>query len=134
MIERDLAERLAAVEFFAGLSEDARRAVARTMAEMRHSPGKVLTEQGAEGAGFHLVLAGSAIVKVNDAVVATLTEGGSFGEISLLDGLPRSATVVAGPEGLRTAAISPLAFAPMLDDPSVVRPLLRVVVARLRAA
>lgn len=134
MQEPELARRLASVEFFAGLSEAKRREIAGHVVEMKHSPGRLLTEQGTEGAGFHLILDGTADVEVGGVQRATLKEGDSFGEISLLDGQPRSATVKAGDGGLTTAAISPLSFAPLLDDPEVSKSLLRVLTARLRAS
>ena len=134
MQEPELARRLASVEFFSALAEDARRRIAGHVVQMTHRPGRVLTEQGTEGAGFHLILDGTADVEVNGEKRATLKEGDSFGEISLIDGRPRSATVIAGEGGLRTATISPLAFSPLLDDPEVSRGLLKVVTARLRAA
>jgi CRP/FNR family transcriptional regulator, cyclic AMP receptor protein len=102
--------------------------------QLTHRPGTTITQQGVEGAGFHLILDGTAVVEVGGEVRATLVEGNSFGEISLIDGRPRSATVIAGENGLTTMAISPLAFEPLLDDPEVSRTLLKVVTARLRAA
>ena len=130
----ELARRLASVEFFSGLTDGTRRRIAEHIVEMTHRPGRHLTDQGTEGAGFHLILEGSADVEVNGERRATLKEGDSFGEISLIDGQPRSATVIAGENGLRTGAISPLAFQPLLDDAEVSRGLLKVVTARLRAA
>ena len=130
----ELARRLASVEFFSGLSDGTRRRIAEHIVEMTHRPGRHLTDQGTEGAGFHLILEGSADVEVNGVRRTTLGEGDSFGEISLIDGEPRSATVIAGADGLRTGAISPLAFQPLLDDPEVSRGLLKVVTARLRAS
>jgi CRP/FNR family transcriptional regulator, cyclic AMP receptor protein len=133
MQEQELARRLAGVEFFAGLSEATRRQVASRGVQLTHRTGKAITQQGAEGAGFHLILSGTAVVQIGGVDRATLHEGDSFGEISLIDGRPRSATVVAG-DGLATLAISPLAFEPLLDDAEVSRSLLKVVTARLRAA
>lgn len=130
----ELARRLASVEFFSGLSDDSRRRIAEHVVEMTHRPGRHLTDQGTDGAGFHLILDGSADVEIHGVRRATLKEGDSFGEISLIDGQPRSATVIVGDDGLRTATISPLAFAPLLDDPEVSRGLLKVVTARLRAS
>jgi CRP-like cAMP-binding protein len=134
MHEAELARRLAAVEFFSELPDARRRQIAAKMVELRHNPGRLLTEQGTDGATFHLVLSGSAIVDVGGSTVTTLGEGDSFGEISLIDGEPRTATVIAGEQGAVTAALSSLAFAPLLDEAEVSRGLLRVVTARLRAS
>jgi hypothetical protein len=51
----------------------------------------------------------------------------------MIDGAPRSATVVSGPEGLKTFALSSLAFAPMIERPEVARVLLRAMCARIRS-
>lgn len=95
--------------------------------------GRVLVQQGATDSGLQLILAGSAVVSVHGEERATLAEGEYFGEISLIDGAPRSATVLAGPDGAQTFAMSPLAFSQVLDDhPEIARPLLKVLTARIR--
>jgi len=134
MQEFELTRRLGQVEFFSGLSEGVLREIAGRGVQLTHRPGAAITQQGAESAGFHLVLSGTATVEVGGHPVNTLAEGDSFGEISLIDGQPRSASVIAGESGLSTLAISPLAFGPLLDDAEVSRTLLRVVTSRLRAA
>ena len=64
----------------------------------------------------------------------TLTVGDHFGEISLIDGKPRSATVSAT-EPLTTLAVPYQAFQSLLDDdPTCARGLLTVLCARLREA
>jgi CRP/FNR family cyclic AMP-dependent transcriptional regulator len=50
----------------------------------------------------------------------------------MIDGLPRSATIVSGPDGLTTFRLSALAFAPVMDNPEVARALLKALCARLR--
>ena len=134
MQEAELARRLGEVEFFSGLSEATRREIARRTVQLTHRAGTSVTEQGGASSGFHLILSGSAVVSVGGVERGTMEPGTGFGEISLIDGQPRSATVVAGPDGLTTAALSPLAFDPLLDDASVSKALLKVVTGRLRAA
>jgi CRP/FNR family cyclic AMP-dependent transcriptional regulator len=78
------------------------------------------------------VLEGSAEVTVNGESRPAMGPGDYLGEISMIDGAPRSATVVAGPEGLTTFRLSSLAFAPLMDTPEVSRVLLKALCARIR--
>ena len=75
-------------------------------------------------------LAGARVVQTH----AVLEPGAYFGEISLIDGRPRSADVVAGEGGLRTLALSKWTFEDLLEKhPEIAVPMLRVLAARLRA-
>ena len=107
-------------------------------------PGEQVIVQGEEVSGFrafsprgvelHVVLSGSADASVDGEPHGRLEPGAYFGELSLVDGLPRSAEVRAGPEGLRTFAITKWTFADLLEEhPEVAVPMLKVMVARLRA-
>jgi CRP-like cAMP-binding protein len=63
-------------------------------------PREIIVRQDAPGAGLYLILGGSAEVVLQDAkgediVLASLGEGKIFGEISLVDGAPRTASVVS---------------------------------------
>ena len=52
----------------------------------------------------------------------------------MLDGQPRSASVVAGPDGLSTFALSSLAFAPVVkENPEVAQTLLKALCGRIRS-
>ena len=58
-------------------------------------PADVIVPEGEEGLGFYLVLAGRARVLRGGVEIDQLLPGGFFGEISLLEGQRRMATVVA---------------------------------------
>jgi CRP-like cAMP-binding protein len=103
--EKDRQERqrrlkaLSHVDFFVSLPESLR---ARLAAGLRHapfSPGEVMTHQGAEAHWLYLIIEGEASVEVTEAnlerEVARLGKGQFFGEMSLMTGEPRSATVIA---------------------------------------
>jgi len=127
--------RLAEIDMFAGLSETDRRAMAEQGHEVSYEARSVLAEEGMPRAAFHLVLAGSADVEVHGEHRGTLQPGAHFGEISLIDGAARSATVRAGPKGVTTFGIAHWAFTPILQEhPEVALHLLKVLCARLRAA
>lgn len=88
-----------------------------------------------KGVEMHVILAGQAIVVVNGRTVGTLAPGDYFGELSLIDGQPRSADVVAGDDGLSTFALPRWSFNELLTEHAeIALPILRVVAARLRRA
>ncbi len=130
-----VAEQLSHVELFAGLSDEELREIAARCVVMMYPAGARVAVQGGPSAGFHLILRGNATVDVNGVARPTLAEGGYFGEMSLLDGQPPSATITAGPDGLRTSVLSQLAFSPIIDShPDVARHIIAVLTRRLRAS
>jgi CRP/FNR family transcriptional regulator, cyclic AMP receptor protein len=129
----ELREALTQVDLFRALPENVLEDLMQGGTSLRVPPGSIVVRQGSPEGGFQLVRKGSAIVSVNDVERGTLTAGQYFGEMSLIDSAPRSATVVAGPEGLETFAISPLTFSRLMDrNPQVARTLLPVLTARIR--
>ena len=94
--------------------------------------GKVLTEEGRPGGEAFVIASGTATAKVKKKKLATLGEGGFFGEMSLLDHGPRTATIVAdGPMTL--LVLDPRSFVELLEDvPSVSRKIMRTLAERLR--
>ena len=83
------------VPLFSGLSGRDLDLVARGTDVVRVDGGKVLTRQGALGEEFLIIVDGSARVERDGTVIARLDAGDFFGEMSLMDGKPRSATVIA---------------------------------------
>jgi CRP/FNR family cyclic AMP-dependent transcriptional regulator len=134
MSHESLPQFLAKIDLFEGLSHDTLSDLIARGTTLTVPPGKHVIEQGAHDAGLQVVLQGSAEVTVNGIERARLELGDYFGEISLIDGLPRSATVVAGPEGLTTFALSSIAFAPVVkENPHVAQALLKALTARIRS-
>jgi CRP/FNR family transcriptional regulator, cyclic AMP receptor protein len=128
-----LREKLGEVDLFRDMSAVTINEMIHRGTKFKVGPGRVLVEQGSTDSGLQLILEGSAVVSVNGVERGTLSEGEYFGEISLLDGAPRSATVVAGPEGVQTFALSSIAFSDLLDaHPDISRSLLKVLTARIR--
>ncbi|MFI5709750.1 cyclic nucleotide-binding domain-containing protein [Kribbella sp. NPDC051620] len=133
MSHESLPSFLAKVDLFAGLSKETLSDLIARGSTLTINPGAHATEQGSNDAGLQVVLDGSAEVSVNGVDRAPLGPGDYFGEISLIDGLPRSATVVAGPDGLTTFALSSLAFAPVVkENPEAAYALLKALAARVR--
>ena len=127
-------ELLAAVPLFEGLSRRELEPILRAAKDMSVDADKRILEQGDRGVGFHLILEGTCRVLVGDDEVASLGPGDYFGEMSLVDGGPRSATVVAETP-VRTLSLTSWTFLPLLDEnPSIARKLLVEMSRRLRAA
>jgi CRP/FNR family cyclic AMP-dependent transcriptional regulator len=128
-----IVDMLGKVDLFADVPVRARRRIASAGREVQHAPNREVTTEGESGIGFHLVLDGEFLVESAGTVRPTLGPGDYFGEISMLDGLPRTATVRSGPQGARTFSITAWQFAPLLDEhPEIAKPLLRTLCRRLR--
>lgn len=126
--------RLGSVPLFEGLSDKELQSIAQTGKPVDFPAGKEIVKEGASGVGFHLIVNGNASVLVGGEVVAQLGPGSYFGEMSLIDGGPRSATVRADTD-VRTLSLTSWDFMPLLDaNPSIARKLLVEMTRRLRAA
>jgi CRP/FNR family transcriptional regulator, cyclic AMP receptor protein len=130
----DLMTRLAATDLFNGLSKRALTRVAKAGREITHADGHEVIVEGHGAIGFHLITAGTARVTTGDTVRRTLGVGDYFGEISAIDGRPRSASVEAI-EKLTTFAIEPAVLNTLIDEnPAFARQLLKLLCSRLREA
>jgi CRP-like cAMP-binding protein len=89
---------LGVVPLFEGLSKKQLRKVTDLADVARFMAGATLVKQGDIGDSFYVVLTGQAKVVVSGRTVNRLLPGEHFGEISLLDGKPRTASVVAETE------------------------------------
>jgi CRP-like cAMP-binding protein len=89
---------LSNVSLFAGCSQAELRMIASLGTPLTAEPGTVLTQKGKPGREFFLVLSGRALCHVGRKEVARFTTGGYFGELALLHGGYRTATVTADTE------------------------------------
>ena len=130
--KRDTVALLKQVPLFEGLSRRELEQIMKVAKEIDFDEGHAIVEEGATGVGFHLMLEGEASVLVGGRKRATLRSGDYFGEMSLIDGGPRSATVKTVTP-VRTIALTSWAFLPLLDDhPTMARKLLVEMSRRLR--
>ncbi|XP_064816784.1 cAMP-dependent protein kinase type I-beta regulatory subunit-like, partial [Oncorhynchus masou masou] len=65
------------------------------MFPVMHIAGETVIQQGDEGDNFYVIDQGEVDVYVNGEWVTSIGEGGSFGELALIYGTPRAATVKA---------------------------------------
>lgn len=133
--DEKLTAALASVPLLAGLSARELRKVADRGKVVDHRVGHDVTEEGGHGVGFHVILDGSALVEVHGTRRRDLGPGDYFGEITLLDGKPRTATVRVGDTGLQTWSLTAWDFDDMLKkEPGLALPMLKGLAGRLREA
>lgn len=119
---------------FAGCSDRERRTLARLGTTVSVDAGTVLTPEGKPGLEFFVIDAGAATCRVRGVPRAKFGQGDFFGEMALLDGGTRTATVTADTD-MRVVVFSAREFQDMLSSSgSVSRALLVEMARRLRAA
>jgi CRP-like cAMP-binding protein len=132
--KRELVDHLGRVTLFSKCSRGELKTVARHAETVRLEPGVDLTKQGGDGDAFYVILDGTADVVVDGDVVNQLKEGDWFGELALLDGHPRSATVTSV-EDLEVAVLGVRMFRTLLREfPDLAAQLLAGMATALRDA
>ena len=86
------------VPLFSALAGPDRDAIARLFTQRVFASGETVTKEGSDAAAFYLIESGTATVTVHRSFRRTLHPGDYFGEIALIDGRARSATVTADGE------------------------------------
>jgi CRP-like cAMP-binding protein len=125
---------LATVPLFSALSRAELRDVVQAAEELDVAAGDELVTEGRVGREFFLILAGEASVRRYERQVATLGPGQWFGELSLLDNEPRSATVVAATP-MKLLVLGQAEFGGLLETiPGIAAKLLSGMAHRLREA
>jgi CRP-like cAMP-binding protein len=135
VIEAGIGEReraLAKVPLFAALSRRHRRRIAKESGVATYDQGATVVKEGAAGTVFYVVLDGTAKVIRRGRTLARLKKGDFFGEMSLLDRGPRTASVITEmPAAFLT--LSSRAFHDVMSaEPAVASAVLREMARRLR--
>lgn len=129
---------LGAVPLLRPLQPAERAALAATMTERRFPAGSEIVRQGEEGLSLYVVLEGEVLVEragtsTEGMELATIGAGGFFGEMTVIDGLPRSATVRAK-TAVRCALLPRWGLEQAVRaNPAVALEMLAVLSRRLRA-
>jgi CRP-like cAMP-binding protein len=124
MDETFVVESLRQCALFRDVDEGSLRVVARQLRQRRFRRNEVIFHQGDPGGSLHVVSSGTVKIVLpsaegEEAIIATLRPGDFFGELSLLDGAPHSASVVAL-EPAETMALPRDTFRELLDrDPGL---------------
>ena len=93
--KKESLERLAAVRLFEGFNKADLRHLLDVSKVVHHEAGHTIITEGDRGAGLQLIIAGDARVVRGGRTAARLGPGDFFGELALIDGKPRTATVIA---------------------------------------
>ena len=119
-------------QLFGDLTRDERQKVARLFKERRFSAGETVMMEGSGGAAFFLIESGEAEVTIRGKHEAVLGPGDCFGELALIDGGTRTATITATTD-LVCGGITFWEFRPLVEgNGTLAWKLLQVLARQLR--
>lgn len=125
---------LSRVPVFANCTADEIAAIAAVAQESFFQPGQLIVTQGTPGQAFYLILEGRVEILRDGTSLGAFGPGDFFGEMSLLDQAPRSATIRAIDQ-TSCLMLSSWDFKALLErEPSIAIKLLEVLSRRLRVA
>jgi CRP-like cAMP-binding protein len=120
------------VPLFSALNGKQLKTVAAGGKGLSFAPGQRIVEEGAMGVGFFLILDGKVRVRKDKKTLAELKSGDFFGEMSLFDEQPRSATVEAMTD-TKCLVITAWSFIGMVkSNPDIAVNVMKELAARLR--
>lgn len=124
-------EALRQAPLFDGLSRKQLGELAKVTEDVDSEAGKVLCREGDWGQEFFVIMEGEAEVTMRGKRVATCRSGDFFGEIALIEHVPRTATVTAKTP-MRFFVLTSQSFLGLLDEqPGIERKVLRALARRL---
>jgi CRP/FNR family cyclic AMP-dependent transcriptional regulator len=130
----ELTELIRSIPLFSSCTRTELGRIADIAKEVEFSPGQVICNEGDTGVGLHIVVQGETKVQIGGRTRRRLGSGAFFGEIALLDGGPRSATVIAETP-VHTVSIPAWSFKTILkSNPSMALKMLEETARRLRTS
>ena len=133
MIDRDeLIDAISGFGLFADLSAPQLEAIIHIFDERMFAEGETIVHQGLSGSGFFVIVDGEALVTADGRELARLGRGDFFGELSVLDGHPRVAQVIADEPTVCLALASWDFEAVVKEQPAVALGVMRGLAGRLR--
>jgi CRP-like cAMP-binding protein len=131
---KEVVARLSKVPLFSGCSQRDLQTIARVVKDIDHEKGTVIAREGEPGVGLFIIADGSAEVTIGGVKKNTLGTGDFFGEIALLDGGPRTATVTATSD-VKLLGLTEWVFRGLMQEhPSIAVKTLQAMAGRLRNA
>jgi CRP/FNR family transcriptional regulator, cyclic AMP receptor protein len=133
VVQQDATSQLAKVPIFSECTKRELTIIGRAAKEVSHREGTVVAREGERGVGLFLILEGQCKVTIGGKTKAKLGPGDFFGEVALLDGGPRTATVTTL-TAVRLVGITGWVFRGLLmEHPTIALKTLEAVAGRLRA-
>jgi CRP/FNR family cyclic AMP-dependent transcriptional regulator len=132
-VKTDPAESLRRVPLFAGLDRKELEMLSKLVKEQRYPAGTTIVKAGAGGHGLYIIKEGAIEVIRDGHKVAALGPGQFFGEISVLDGGPRTADVRAEADTVCLTLVSWEVKPLLMDNPSITYKMLLEMVKRQRS-
>jgi|SRR3954447_9274163 len=127
-------EALGRASLFEGLSKTELGELAKRSEDLDYDTGRVFCTQGEVGSDFFVIMEGEAEVTRDGTKVADYGPGDFFGEVALIEDVPRNATVTAT-SPVRCFIVHRGSFTKLLDEqPEVDRKVMRALAKRLVAA
>ena len=125
--------KLEAIELFSELSKKELTSVSRLMTNVSIRAGKDLMVEGDVGREFLVIIEGEATVRKEGRVLARVGPGDFLGELAVIAGVPRTATVTADTD-MSVSVLNRREFAGLLDEqPRIARKVLVGTVKRLHS-
>ena len=121
---RVVAKAVEGIALLSGIPKEDRVALFASMYTFDYAPGEPIMKQGEEGRNFYIVVTGAPIVTVSGGekvVERVLGPGDTFGEVALLHGGVRSASVRAGTQPVQTWVLGRSTFRQTLSDAAFAR-------------